>query len=186
MPLDSQVVQYNNFTLHWNPVPNATFYTVEVFLYGNLMPRLFYQTVYNTTSLTVTKGIPNNRTLYWRVRPYNEWDLCRPTAIQELGVFKTKNFSATNDLESVVFAELSPNPVAPGFPAKLLLTSDENMEASLTITDASGRQCQRQTVNLSFGENILEIPTDGLQAGLYTLSLQNEKGTILKRLAVTH
>ena len=186
MPIDSQLVQYDNLTLHWNPVPNATFYTVEIFLFSSLAPRLYYQTVYNTTSVTITKGIPNNRTLYWRVRPYNEWDLCPSGAPQELGIFKTKNFSATNDLESVVLAELSPNPVAPGFPAKLLLTSDENMEASLSIIDASGRLCQRQTVNLSFGENILEIPTDALQAGIYTLSLQNEKGTILKRLAVTH
>lgn len=185
MPIDSQAVQYNDFTLHWEPVPNATLYAVEVFLFANLSPRLFYQTVYNTTSVTVTKGIPNNRTLYWRVRAYNEWDLCQPAGDQQLGVFKTKNFSATNDLESAVLAELSPNPVAPGQAAKLLLTSDENMEASLTITDAAGRQCQRQTVNLSFGENILEISTESLQAGLYTLSLQNEKGTILKRLAVT-
>ncbi|MFN0215647.1 MAG: zinc-dependent metalloprotease [Saprospiraceae bacterium] len=186
MPIDSQAVQFNDITLHWNPVPNATFYTVEIFLFSNLSPRLYYQTVYNTTSVTVTKGIPNNRTLYWRVRAYSEWDLCQPSGIQELGIFKTKNFSATNDLESVLFAELSPNPVAAGSPAKLQLTSDENMEAALTITDASGRQCQRQSINLSFGENLLEIPTDDLQAGFYILSLQNEKGMILKRFAVTH
>ncbi|MBC7777612.1 MAG: T9SS type A sorting domain-containing protein [Phycisphaerae bacterium] len=184
-PIDSQTVQYNDFTLHWNPVPNASFYTVDIYLLKNLAPRLYTQTVYHTTSLNVTKGIPNNRTLYWRVHAYNEWDLCQPIGTQELGIFKTKNFSATNDLESAVLAELSPNPVAAGLPAKLLLTSDENMEAALTITDAAGRQCQRQTVKLSFGENLLEIPTDGLQAGLYILSLQNEKGTILKRLAVT-
>lgn len=183
-PIDSQVVQYNNFTLHWNPVPNASFYTVEVFLFNNLSPRLFYQTVYNTTSVTVNKGIPNNRVLYWRVRAYSEWDLCQPADNQELGIFKTKNFSATNDLESAVLAELSPNPVEAGFPAKLLLTADENMEAILSITDAAGRLCQRQNVALSFGENLLDIETDGLQAGLYSLSLQNEKGTILKRLAV--
>lgn len=184
-PIDSQTVQYNNFTLHWNPVPNATFYAVEIFLFPSLTPRLFYQTVYNETSITVNKGIPNNRNIYWRVRAYNEWDLCQPADFQELGVFKTKNFSATNDLESSVLAELSPNPVAAGMPAKFLLTADENMEAVLSITDASGRQSLRQTVNLSYGENMVEIPTDGLQAGLYTLSLQNEKGTILKRLAVT-
>ncbi|MDO8368893.1 MAG: T9SS type A sorting domain-containing protein [Saprospiraceae bacterium] len=186
MPIDSQAVQYNDITLHWDPVPNATFYTVEIFLFANLQPRLFYQTVYNATSLNITKGIPNNRTLYWRVRVASEWDLCQPANNQSVGIFKTKNFSATNDLESVVLAEVSPNPVAAGYPAKLLLTADESMEAAITITDASGRQCQRQTVKLSYGENILEIPTEALQAGLYTLSIQNEKGTILKRLAVTN
>ncbi len=185
-PIDSQSVHYNNFTLHWNPVPNATFYVVEVFLFENLAPRLFYQTMYNTTSVTITKGIPNNRTLYWRVRAYNEWDVCNPANVQQLGVFKTKNFSATNDLESTVLAELSPNPVAAGYSAKLLLTSDENMEAVISVIDASGRHCFRQSVNLSYGENILDIPTENLQAGLYTISLQNEKGMILKRLAITN
>lgn len=183
-PIDSQVVQYNNIALHWEPVPNATFYAVEIFLFPSLTPRLFYQTVYNTTSVTVNKGIPNNRTLYWRVRAYNEWDVCQPAASQQIGVFKTKNFSATNDLESTVLAELSPNPVSAGLPAKLALTSDENMEAVLSVTDASGRQCLKQNIKVSYGENLIEVPTDGLQSGLYILSLQNEKGTILKRMAV--
>ncbi|MFN0037143.1 MAG: T9SS type A sorting domain-containing protein, partial [Saprospiraceae bacterium] len=164
----------------------ATFYAVEIFLLSNLTPRIFYQTTYNATSLTITNGgLPNNRLLYWRVRAYNEWDVCQPADIQQVGIFKTKNFSATNDLESTVLADLSPNPVAAGLPAKLLLTSDENMEAALSVTDATGRQCLRQAVKLSFGENLVDIPTDALQAGLYIVTLQNEKGTILKRLAVT-
>lgn len=183
-PIDSQSVQFNNIALHWDPVPNATFYTVEIFLFSNLTPRLYYETVYNATSVTVTKGVPNNRVLYWRVRAYNEWDLCQPAGNQQLGVFITKNFSATNDLESSVTLELTPNPVISGTVAKLLLSSDQNMDALLTITDASGRECQRQAVSVSYGENILDIPTESLQSGLYILSLQNEKGAIVKRLAV--
>ncbi|MFN0037605.1 MAG: hypothetical protein ACKVUS_21290, partial [Saprospiraceae bacterium] len=63
-PIDSQTVQYDNITLHWNPVPNATFYAVEIFLLSNLTPRIFYQTTYNATSLTITNGgLPNNRLL---------------------------------------------------------------------------------------------------------------------------
>lgn len=185
-PIDSQTIQFNNIALHWDPVPNATFYTVEIFLFNNLTPRLYYETVYNATSVTVTKGIPNNRVMYWRVRAYNEWDLCQPAGNQQLGIFKTKNFSATNDLESSVTSELTPNPVRSGAVAKLLLSSDHSMEALLTITDASGRECQRQAVTVSYGENILDIPTEGLQSGLYIVSLQNEKGAIVKRLAVTN
>jgi len=186
-PIDSQFVQFNNLTLHWNPVPDATFYTVEIGLYSSFLPRLFHQTFYgNTTSVTVNSGIPNNRTLYWRVRAYNEWDLCSPAQSQQIGVFKTKNFAATNDLESSVSIELSPNPVSSGLPAKLLLSSDESMEAMLTLTDASGRVCQRQNVRLGYGDNLIDIPTESLQAGIYILSLQNAKGTIIKRLAVSN
>lgn len=185
-PLDSQAVQYNDFTLHWNPVPNATMYTVDISLINNnsFQPRLLTKTVYNTTSLTVSGGLPNNRTLFWRVRPYSEWDLCKSTAPQQIGIFKTKDFSATNDLEAAVYAELSPNPVSADYPAQLMLTADDNLEAVLSVIDAAGRTCQQQNVQLSFGENLVEIPTDALQSGLYIISLHNEKGTILKRLAV--
>lgn len=184
-PVDTQYVQYNNATFTWNPVPNASLYTIEVGLHETMLPSFVWQTVYNTTTLTITKNIPNNKLLYWRVRPYSEWDLSKQLAPQQVGVFRTKNFAATNDLESVVVAELTPNPVPQGTPAMLHLTSDDNMEARLQITDATGRRIYFENVQLGIGDNLIEVPTANLNAGLYFLSLQNQLGTILKRLAVS-
>lgn len=183
-PIDSQAVQFNNATLKWNPVPNATIYTVEIGLAPNLSPKFYSQTLFNTTSVTITSGIPNNRALKWRVRAYNEWDVCsNPNAA--MGTFVTKNLSATNELERSILAELSPNPVIAGLPAYLTVDSDEAMDATLNVTDAAGRLCQSQNFRLNLGENRIEIPTGQLSAGIYTLALRNEKGTLLKRLAVT-
>lgn len=183
-PIDSQAVQFNNATLKWNPVPNATIYTVEIGLAPNLSPKFYSQTLFNTTSVTITSGIPNNRALKWRVRAYNEWDVCsNPNAA--MGTFVTKNLSATNELERSILAELSPNPVIAGLPAYLTVDSDEAMDATLNVTDAAGRLCQSQNLRLNLGENRIEIPTGQLSAGIYTLALRNEKGTLLKRLAVT-
>jgi hypothetical protein len=158
---------------------------LEITLFDSNQPKLVWETLYNTTTLTVTKNLPNNRLLYWRVRPYSEWDLSMQLAPQQVGVFRTKNFSATNDLERVLLAELSPNPVVAGANARLLLSSDENLDALLRITDASGRQCHVETLKLQSGENLIDIPTNKLHTGMYFVSLQNELGTILKRLAVT-
>lgn len=184
-PLDTQYVQYNNVTFSWNPVPNASLYTVEVGLKENMLPRFIWQTVYNTTTLTVTKNIPNNRLLYWRVRPYSEWDLSKQLAPQQVGVFRTYNFAATNDLERNVLASLTPNPVPAGLPAVLQLTADDNMDALISVSDAAGRRCHFESVKLHPGENLIEIPTANLNAGIYFVLLQNELGTILKKLAVT-
>jgi hypothetical protein len=184
-PLDTQYVQYNNVTFSWNPVPNASLYTVEVGLKETMLPRFIWHTVYNTTTLTVTKNIPNNRLLYWRVRPYSEWDLSKQLAPQQVGVFRTYNFAATNDLERNVLATLTPNPVAAGLPAILQLTADDNMDALISVSDASGRRCHFESVKLHPGENLIEIPTANLNAGIYFVLLQNELGTILKKLAVT-
>ena len=184
-PIDTAVVQYNNVTLSWNAVPNATLYAVEIALFEDMSARFVWETTYNTTTLTLTKNMPNNRLLYWRVRPYNEWDLSKQLAPQQVGVFKTNNFAATNDLERVLIAELSPNPVFAGSSAKLQLSSDDNMDASLSITDAAGRRCHVETLRLHTGENLIDIPTEKLASGMYFVTLQNELGTIIKRLAVT-
>jgi hypothetical protein len=183
-PIDTAYVQYNNVTFSWNAVPNATLYAIDIALFDNMEPRFIWETVYNTTSLTLTKNIPNNRLLFWRVRPYNEWDLSKQLAPQQVGVFRTKNFSATNDLERVLTVELTPNPVLAGSDAKLQMTADDNMEARLTILDAAGRQCYIDNLRIFPGENLINVPTGFLNAGMYFISLQNEKGTILKRMAV--
>lgn len=186
-PIDTQSVQYNNVTLHWEPVPGATIYNVEVGLAPGLTPKFYNKTFFdaNITSVTITSGLPNNRILKWRVRAYNEWDVCHVNTNFQYGVFKTKNLSATNELEQSVLAELSPNPVAAGLPAVLTVSTDESMEATLNVTDASGKLCNTQHIRLSFGENRYEIDTNGLNAGFYVLTLLNEKGILVKRLAVT-
>jgi hypothetical protein len=184
-PLDTQAVQYNNFTLSWNPVENASMYIVEIGLFDSFQPKIYSKSLINgTTAIVNSTNIPLNRVLYWRVRPYGSWDVCKPEATAQIGVFKTKNFSATNELERTVAAELSPNPVAAGLPAKLQLSADENMGARLIVTDATGRQCSFQDIRLFVGDNLVDIPTETLGAGVYFVTLQNEKGTLLKRLAV--
>jgi len=170
--------------LTWEPVPNATHYSVQVALSPNFPFYLHNSVVYNTTTAIVTKGIPNNRVLYWRVRAYSEWDPCGTETVQT-GVFKTKNLTATNELEKVALVELAPNPVPAGLPAQLTVTSDEKMEALLLVTDAAGRQVHRQTLRLQSGENRLDIPTGTLNAGFYVVTLQNEKGIVVRRMVVS-
>ncbi len=186
-PIDSHIVQYNNFELTWTAVPNATIYVVELFLNPGMSvtQRLFYKTLYNETSVTVNQNLPSNRALYWRVRVYNEWDVCNPNENLQVGILQTRNISATNELERVVTAELSPNPVAGGATAVLNVISDVTMDAQLHIIDAAGRICTQQKLRIFPGDNQLPIETSTLQSGIYIVSVQNEKGTLLKRLAVT-
>jgi hypothetical protein len=187
-PVGNQNVQFNNITLTWNAIPEATMYTVEIGLYSNFIPVLYTKTVFNVgqgqISTDIAKAMPNNRTLYWRVHPYNEWDICQPLDTFITGVFKTQNLLATNDLEKILVAELAPNPVASGLPAILSLVSDETMEGQLSVTDMAGKKCYEMPYRISAGDNQIEIPTTGLSAGTYILILQNSKGRLIKRLAV--
>lgn len=183
-PIDSVTVQYDKFKLSWNKVPNATYYLVDVSISKSFAPKMVLETVYDDTTLYIDKPIPNNRIMYWRVRAYSEWDVCQTDDNAQLGVFRTRNLSSTNELENLLVADLTPNPVAGGSSATLLIMSEESADAQLQITDMAGRLCQQRPVRLSPGENQLDIPTDHLQAGLYTIILRNEKGAIIRRLAV--
>ena len=149
-----------------------------------MYPTFFHTTVINTTSLQVQKELPANRAYHWHVKAYSNWDLCQPHVVTQKGVFVAQNLVATNELEKAVLAQLAPNPVAGGMPAVLTLSSSEGMTAQLQVLDASGRMCQQRSVRLFEGENQVEISTENLSAGLYFVSIQNEKGVIVKRLAV--
>ncbi|TNE59043.1 MAG: hypothetical protein EP344_09425 [Bacteroidetes bacterium] len=184
-PVDtSETVQYNHIELKWNPVPNALYYTVEVSNSPYFSNKFFYETLIGETSVTITKGIPNNWKLYWRVHANNDWDLCQPYDNAQVGVFRTQNLSATNDLERSAIITLMPNPVYGGMPAYLEVESDKAMDISISVNDASGRLCYRQQLNLYPGENEHAIPTNNLEAGLYTVWIQNEMGATVKRLVV--
>jgi hypothetical protein len=185
-PVDSQAVQFNAATFSWTPVTNARYYNLQVSLTPGFST-LFYNGIITdgATSLTVRSGLFNNRSLYWRVRAFNDWDVCgiddQPA---EVGVFRTRNFTATNDLERAAQIELAPNPAPGGQPARLSVVADQPMTVLLSVTDAAGRLCHRQQLRFFAGENQLDIPTADLQAGIYIVALQNEKGLIVKRLAI--
>jgi hypothetical protein len=184
-PIDSAIQQFNNITLEWEPVDNATFYYVEV----STSP--FFSVVFsaafvydNITSLKITKNIPNNKTMYWRVTPYSEWDVCKSIASLPPAIFKTKNLSATNELERVADISLTPNPVAGGNAVILSVNSSESVDMMLSIHDASGRLCFQKFVAMYSGDNRLEVSTNNLEAGLYFVTIQTSKGTLVKRLVV--
>ncbi|MCY7330696.1 MAG: zinc-dependent metalloprotease [Saprospiraceae bacterium] len=183
-PIDSVTVQYDQFNLHWNKVPNATYYLVDVSFTKSFAPKMVLETVYNDTMLHITKPIPNNRIMYWRVRAYSEWDVCQHDDNIQLGVFRTRNLSTTSELENVLLADLTPNPVGGGQSATLLIITEESSDAQLQVTDMAGRLCQQRSISLSAGENDLDIPTSSLQAGLYMVTLRNQKGAIIRRLVV--
>lgn len=184
-PIDTAFVQYNNVTFSWNPVPNASLYTIEVGLHENIQPKFIWETVYNATTFSITKSLPQNRLLYWRVRPYSEWDLSKQLAPQQVGVFSTIVSVATNELERVLGADLSPNPIAAGTPASLSLSSEKSMDVLITVADVTGRVLQVDAKSLHQGENIVYIETAALNAGVYLVSMQNEMGKVVKRLLVT-
>lgn len=183
-PVDSSIEQYNNVVLQWEPIQNALYYHVEVSTTPYFSLVFHSSVVYDNTTVTIHNNIPNNKTLYWRVKAYNNWDLCGPVGVVEPAIFKTRNLSATNELERVADISINPNPVPGGQPVLMKVNSSESLEILLTMHDASGRLAYQRQMEMYSGENTLEISTDNVEAGLYFVTIQTKKGTLVKRLAV--
>lgn len=84
-----------------------------------------------------------------------------------------------NQLKGFELISLAPNPVADK--ATLQLTSAENTRMEITITDMYGRQVSRQLLQVSQGNNRIELNLTTLAAGAYQLTGQAagaEKKTI--------
>lgn len=187
-PIDTQLVQFDNANLTFKVPPTATIFAVEVGLFENFVPVIYSKSFYQPGSSTITvhidKPLPKNRLLYWRTFAFSEWDVTQPKTNYQIGVFKTENINATNELERSVAAVLSPNPVRSGTPALLQLDAEDRQDALITVTDMSGRICLRQNLRINAGTQQIELPTETLGAGAYLMTLQNEKGLYSLRLSV--
>lgn len=92
--------------------------------------------------------------------------------------------SAVGDLKVVEYALLSPNPAKIGQAATLQVKSRQAVQARLLVVDATGRLLSNRSVELSSGDNTLQVDTRALAAGVYQLVLQTETGAQSWRLAV--
>ncbi|MFN0013445.1 MAG: hypothetical protein ACKVU2_02760, partial [Saprospiraceae bacterium] len=139
-PIDSsESVQYNHIELKWNKLPGARYYTVEISRTPTFSVTYFSETVVDANHIMVNKPMPNNWTLYWRVRAYSDWDLCQPYDDAQIGSFRTQNLSAVNELERTAVITLTTNLVVSGAPAQLRIETQETMDLAVTVCDAAGR-----------------------------------------------
>lgn len=183
-PVDSAIQQYNNATFTWAPVENATFYRLEVGNTPNFTISFVNRFVFDTTSVTITSGLPNNRTLYWRVRPYSQWDLCRTANVLPVSVFKTRNVSAVGEVQQVTDFRILPNPALGGQAVQLNLEISESMDGQLRISDIAGKTRWEQALQLVAGEHTLTVEPGHLVSGHYLVQIHTKWGVITRSLIV--
>jgi hypothetical protein len=183
-PLDSAIQQFNNFSLTWAPVDNATFYRVEVSS-SPIFSVLFYNQYITETSVSITASIPNNKTLYWRVRPYNELDLCRPLGAPQIGIFKTRDLTnGTSAPIAGMRVQVAPNPVRAGRPAQVLVATVDNTTADISVVNVAGQLVWNNRTTLNAGENAIDLPIQNFGKGQYFVQIRTETGLIVEKFVV--
>lgn len=99
--------------------------------------------------------------------------------------FTGSNNTGINNVEAGLNnAIIYPNP-AKGNTAFLNVTAKNTTDAVVTVTDLSGRTLNvLPSVRLQEGQNVINVPTQGLANGIYMVTLKTDKGNINLKLQV--
>ncbi len=122
------------------------------------------------------------QTYYWKVYPFNESETC--AGFSPTQTFKVSGGTGINEISDINDYMLIPNPSIDNAPVVLTLTSQKNFEATLTLTDASGRILSHNNLTISSGISEHAIETYDLPVGLYFITLNSRNGKLVEKLLV--
>ncbi len=181
-PEDGTLIDHSNtLTFEWEPIVNATGYEIEFSPFPNFTLVLFrYET--SESSLN-TDEIPPNYSLYWRIRPFNDYRTCEVWS--EGVLFTTGEVTSTNTINGLEAFALNPVPLQAGDALQLNFNLQEPKELNIQITDLSGKVISFQEANYPTGQHILFFDSQTLSAGIFLLRVQGLEGLITRKFVVT-
>ncbi len=92
-------------------------------------------------------------------------------------VVSTKSGGPKRQSSDKLQATLVPNPIGSGAQTALRLNVKEAGDYVLRVVDVLGRSVEQQPVYLQAGEQRVAVPSDGLPAGMYQVSIANPNST---------
>lgn len=170
-------------TITWN-VANSTAAPIST---PNV--NIYLSTTGGTTypfPILIASGVPNNGS-YTLTVPNNLTTTARILVEGEGNIFfdiNDKNFTITNTISvdeavSVESTNLVPNPAQENI--QLIMSGPIRGQVDASIFDVSGRLVKSASYNKQTEGMVQDMDINNLQKGIYTISLQTEKGIITKK-----
>ena len=152
----------------------------------------FYITIPNTgqNNYLITELTPNTR-YQWRIKTtcgttsssYSQrkyfYTLPNNTTTQFAVTNKT---TANTKIESANNFMVYPNPASAS--VNISYFSEGANESNLNIVDINGRLIKTQRVQISDGDNTINIETENIESGIYFVQIRNEQDTEIQRLII--
>jgi hypothetical protein len=188
-------VSYTNISFDWADVNgvttepnNASGYIFEIGKFPSLtVSYTFVAGTSNFNLLTSNPGLPvgyltPNTRYYWRVRPYGSYK----TAFNYGTSFSffTGTLNAVSDISSVENFTISPNPVVDTKTVNISLTSAKQLNATVKISNVAGQVVLSEKMRFETGVNAKSLNINGLNKGMYILTIEAENGVLNKKLVV--
>lgn len=181
----AKTTKYNNFTLSWQSVLNATSYVVEISKSATFFDsRAFVATTnaININNSMASGYFVSNQTYYWRVKPYNSYAACG--TISATQNFKTGLINATNEIVGVSSFDVSPNPLSNSTVLNLNLTTETPFDAKIKLYNIAGKLIKSEIRSFDAGFSTQTLSVSDLNSGLYILSVESEKGILNKKIVI--
>lgn len=169
-------------TLNWEPIENATHYLVQ----ANPFPAfsyVYFEFITTETSITID-DFEEDRTYYWRVKPYSAYSSCIPFSGNEK--FRTGMISTnTNELTlSGQTIKIYPNPTRWNSEVTLEFNAYDNENIQVELFDGTGRLVLSSNIDAVTGMNKQKISVADIPAGVYILNVSNEKESVTQKLII--
>jgi hypothetical protein len=179
-PVAGTVEQYDYVPLVWQSVEHATHYVVQV---SRLSSFAFieYSALVADTSVIVT-NLANNKTYYWRVKPFNQTYTCAPISANES--FMTQDITKTEMVQSIEGFQLYPSILDNGQQLNIRLNSRKPLNASVALYNMAGQRLQNELWQLNVGENAKSLNLQAASAGAYFVQILTEEGVITEKIVV--
>lgn len=175
---------FNSVELDWAAVPGAEAYLLQISLvptFPSSSLTVYDEVVYGDSKVITT--LDANRTYYWRVRPFSAYRTC--TEFSSIFSFKTGSLVSSRENELVELFNVSPNPASSGQELTVGIRSGSTFEGRLTMFSITGQLVRDYgKAAVQTGANTFSLPLSGLDAGVYLLALDTEKGKLYQRVVV--
>lgn len=179
-PIEGEIAQFDNVFFDWEEIEGTTTYFVQVSRFSSFNVIEEYETTTNSLNLT---SLLNNKTYYWRVKPYNPYSFC--TVFSETGTFETGEVSSAEILSKATDFVIYPNLTQAEQQIQINFMAQESFDLSIQLFHSTGQVLKQQNMHTISGANQLNFdlpPTMAL--GTYWLKLSDSKQAIFEKIII--
>ena len=180
-PIEGEVAQFDNVYLDWEEMEGATSYFVQVSRFASFNVIEEYEA--ETNSL-ILNDLQNNKTYYWRVKPYNAYSFC--TVFSETGTFETGEVTNVQNLSQTTNIKVFPNLIQRQGQINIAVEAQATFRLYAELFNAVGKAITSDHFQVLTGKNNFQMdlgPT--LAAGTYYLKMANGDEAVFEKIIVT-
>lgn len=177
---------YDNVTLDWDDVPDATNYLVQISLTTGFSQSSMVEDVMVNSSSYISTGLSANRSYFWRVMAYNEITTCNTFSTSRRFI-TSSNPVSVQDIQGLNEVTLRPNATASGRSVTLEVGTTNPFDATVRVYNIAGQMVKgAENVRFENGTTNYQIETTDLTPGVYIVNVLADSGMVSRKLVITN